>query len=608
MLLRPETAGRRRRMLGCACAALVALMGLATLGEDAFGWKLGIDQLLFHDSHPVAGTAPGRMALNTATAFVLIGVALPTLAGGGARRARIAEVLALLTGAIGLFGFAGYLYGARTLQSGFMKDFTPIALPTALAVMLLAAAILTASPRGGLAGLATSSGPGGALIRRLLAPAVALLLILGWLETEGELHHVVDIRVGQALHIVSASLVMAALVVGVAGSLNREDAKQIAALVAVGESERKFRMLMESVADAIVVAGADGRIVLVNRVAEQLFGYEPGTLVGEPVEILIPDALRGRHSSHSERYQAEPRPRVMGGGLDLSARRADGTEIAVEISLGPAEVGGELLVIATIRDITERKRAEGEIRQLNEELEQRVRDRTAQLTAANQELESFSYSVSHDLRAPLRAIDGFSRLLLDDQAEALPPGEARRYLERVVANVERMGTLIDELLEFSRLGRHELQPGRVDLSALAREAAAMIEAEIEGRRVEIEVGELGEVRGDRALLGQVFANLLSNAVKFTRERDRARIEIGSYVEDGRPVIFVRDNGVGFDMRHVDKLFKVFERLHRSEDFEGTGVGLAIVARIVQRHGGRVWADGKPGEGATFAFTLGEEEP
>jgi PAS domain S-box-containing protein len=473
--------------------------------------------------------------------------------------------------------------------------------------MLLAAAVLAARPRSGLAALAASSGPGGVLIRRLLASAVALLLILGWLTVEGQRRHVFEAGVGAALYILAASLATAALVVAVAASLNRADAKRAAAWRAAEESERKFRSLVESVADAVVVTGADGRIVLVNGVADELFGYEPGALAGEPIEILIPDALRERHNSHSERYQAEPRPRVMGGRLDVSARRADGTEIAVEISLGPVEVDGDLLVIATIRDVTERRRVEGEILRLNEELERRVRDRTAELTVANRELESFSYSVSHDLRAPLRAIDGFSRILVEEYAEALPD-EARGHLERVVANVERMGTLIDELLAFSRLGRQELQRGRVDLTALAREAAVMIEAEIEGRRVEIEVGELGEARGDRGLLVQVFVNLLSNAVKFTRGRDPARIEVGSYVEEGRPVFFVRDNGAGFDMRHADKLFGVFQRLHRQEEFEGVGVGLALVARILARHTGRIWAEGKPGEGATFAFTLGEEVP
>jgi light-regulated signal transduction histidine kinase (bacteriophytochrome) len=246
---------------------------------------------------------------------------------------------------------------------------------------------------------------------------------------------------------------------------------------------------------------------------------------------------------------------------------------------------------------------------LHEDLALRAaqRDRAlAEAETANRELEAFSYSVAHDLRAPLRAIDGFSRILVDKHASALS-GEAARYLGLVRSNIERMGMLIDDLLAFARLSRQPLRRRELSPGELAREVVAELQAGVTGRHLEISVADLPACSADPALLRQVFVNLLSNAVKFTRSRDGANIEVGCRTDAdpaGQPVYFVRDNGAGFDMRYADKLFGVFQRLHREDEYEGTGVGLATVERIVHRHGGRIWAEAEPDKGATFSFTLG----
>ncbi len=275
------------------------------------------------------------------------------------------------------------------------------------------------------------------------------------------------------------------------------------------------------------------------------------------------------------------------------------TTIAANVGIA---IKNAQLYTAVQRELAERQRAEAQIRQMNEELEQRVADRTAALEAVNRELESFSYSVSHDLRAPLRAINGYARLILEDHAGALE-ADGRELLGRVVESGNRMDQLINQLLGFSRLGRKPLEKQVVILEEMIKHSIDALAPEINGREIEWTVGDLPPVEADPVLLQQVFANLIGNAVKYTSKREQAQIEIGSKLQGGELVFFVRDNGVGFDMRYAENLFGVFQRLHRQDEFDGIGIGLAMVKRIVERHGGRVWADSRPGEGATFFFTL-----
>ena len=272
------------------------------------------------------------------------------------------------------------------------------------------------------------------------------------------------------------------------------------------------------------------------------------------------------------------------------------------VRLGERDKSVLVFMSTQVAMVIERKRAEEEIRRLNTELEGRVVERTAQLETANKELEAFSYSVSHDLRAPLRAIDGYSRLLLEDYAPQLSP-DAQHFLHMVRGGAQQMGRLIDDLLAFSRLGRQSLNKRSVAPADLARQALSDLQAEQEGRQVEIAIGDLPSCQADPTLLRQVLFNLLSNALKYTRKCEVARIEIGCQEQAGEPVYFVKDNGAGFDMEYAHKLFGVFQRLHPAEEYEGTGVGLAIVQRILHRHGGRIWAEAQVDRGATFFFTL-----
>jgi PAS domain S-box-containing protein len=364
------------------------------------------------------------------------------------------------------------------------------------------------------------------------------------------------------------------------------------------DRETRFRALLEAAPDAVVIANKQGRIELVNAQTERLFGYPRDRLVGQPIEILVPERFQGRHVGHREGYLAEPRVRSMGEGLELYGRRADGSEFPVAISLSPVEIAEGALVIAAIRDVTERHRTEREIQELNKRL---TRDNT-ELAAVNRELEAFSYSVSHDLRAPLRAIDGFSQALLEDCGEGL--GDVGRgYLSRVRRAAQRMGVLIDDLIKLSRVTRADMHLQDVDLSALAQRIAQDLRTNEPDRTADFEIQGGLTASGDVRLLQIALENLMSNAWKFTAGRTPTRIEFGRCRHDDEAAYFIRDNGVGFDMAHADQLFRAFQRLHDAEQFPGTGIGLATVQRIVHKHGGRVWAAAEVGNGATFYFTL-----
>lgn len=349
--------------------------------------------------------------------------------------------------------------------------------------------------------------------------------------------------------------------------------------------------LLAASPDALIVADVSGRIVLTNVGARTLLGYSEAELEAMSVDELLPERLRAAHAGHRARFAESPAARPMGSGLGLWARARDGTEIPVEISLSPLRTEDGLWVLAALRDVTAKKRSEEALREAILEAE-----------AANRELEAFSYSVAHDLRSPLRSMDGFSQALLEDYGAALDD-QGRDMLERVRGAAKRMGQLIDDLLGLSRVSRAELRRETVDLTSLAQDVAERLQQAHPGRDVKLSIAPDLRASGDPRLLRIVFENLLGNAWKFSSKRATARIEVGASPVGQEAAFFVRDNGAGFDMSYASKLFGAFQRLHKHSEFEGTGIGLATVQRVIRRHGGKVWAEGAIDAGAVIHFTL-----
>ncbi len=382
--------------------------------------------------------------------------------------------------------------------------------------------------------------------------------------------------------------------------------ERVRAEEALRESERRYKLVSELTSDYIYKVGIapDGKASL-DFVTDSFYGItqrskEEAQTIEAWNKIVHPDDLNDFWAFfHQLLITRQP------GRLECRSFIGSGQMRWIEVMARPEwdeQEGRVTSIVGAVKDITARKQAEQEIRKLNVELEQRVRERTAQLETTNKELEAFSYSVSHDLRAPLRGIDGWSQALFEDYHEKLDE-QGKQYIDRVRSETQRMGHLIDDMLQLSRLTRAEINREEVDLSALAQVIVERLKREEPHRRVEVNIHAGMIADCDSNLLEAVLSNLLENAFKFTSKREDARIEFGQAELEGQRVFFVRDNGAGFDMAYAQKLFGAFQRMHKASEFPGTGVGLATVQRIIHRHGGRVWSEAEPGRGAVFYFTL-----
>ncbi len=605
LLLLVRAQAPRWRLIGRALAvATLALAAIMVTQELISSWL---------------GRAPplGRLAPHTAAASLAIGAALLLLdrvprAVNGLERssaASLAVALALAAAWLAYLGLLGHLYRVEAFYD--VRGSAAMSLPSALVLLALGVALVLARPDRGVGALLSSEGLAGRIARRGLPTAVLVPTLLGLLVRVAQGHGLQDPGLATALLIAFIVLLFGGATVYDAAALARVDADRRFALrereresASRQREQQRLRTVLDVLPVAVMIADVEGRVIDSSRAARALLGER---VVGTSAwhiqgwderlgERLTPtDWGLGRALEHGTPCLAREV-----GVTDAGGRRRTLLSHAAPIR----DVRGRMVGAVTVMvDITERKRAERELRALKTDLEHRVELRTAELRAANAELEAFSDSVSHDLRAPLRWIAGFAGALAEEHASEL--GErGRGYLEQLQQGVERMRELIDALLRLSQVATRPIERASVDLSQVARETAEGLEREAPEREVRWSIQPGMCVNADPALVRVALDNLVRNAWKFTRERSPAHIEVGLDDEAGEPAVRVRDDGVGFDPTHADRLFRAFERLHSEDTFEGTGIGLAIVQRIVRRHGGRVWAESRPGQGATFHFTLG----
>lgn len=586
-----------RMAVARAFALIAILLGLVRL-LDQVGAGIQLDSLLFRSQLEPLGPA-ARMAVGTAICLVCLGGTL-LLHRPGSPADRRTRWLVLPAALIALLGAAGYLFDTQALIS--LPKLSTIALNTLVALLVLCLGITALSPAVPPASTLTLPGAAGATARRLLPAAFLLPFLVGWIRVYGQRAGWFDLGFGTAIISVFNAVVMTLLVLLSVWLVQRGEAAQRQLETGLRESERRLFQILEAIPLGLYVLDRTGRPYYSNQRSTEILGSGLATSARSPEETAR--RYNVRRAGTGEEYPPDQLPISHA----LRGERAYKTDlelhqpnriVPIEVWSAPvtAPDGSVEFAISAFNDISQRLETERQIEALNAELKHQV----AELASVNRELETFSYSVSHDLRAPLRAVDGFSRMLVEDHGSSLGP-DAVRLLDRIRANIRRMGLLIDDLLKFSRLSRTELESTRVDMGGLARSVLDDLMRTRE-RPVPVVIGDLPPALGDVNLLRQVWTNLIDNGLKYSAKQADPRLEVGGKSNGQEVTYWVRDNGVGFDMKYSDKLFGVFQRLHSQDEFEGTGVGLAIVQRVIYRHGGRVWAEATPGLGATFSFCL-----
>ncbi len=608
---------RRRwlRRVGQACAALVLIVGTLSLSEHVVGWNLGIDQIFFHEEPgPPGSLGPGRPGPPASLCFVLSGLALLLLHERSKENRILLQILALGIGLIAAPGLIGYVYDVEALYG--IAQYTAIAFHTALALVMLAVGILFACPNEGIASLVYDKGIGGSLARRFLLPAFLLPLVLGWLRLRGERLGYFEAAFGTAVMMLIMMTLLSTLVLWIAAISSRAESQrrqaEEALLAANQELEHRVaertdelhtafryaRSLLEASLDPLVTISPEGKVTDVNQATEAATGVGREQLIGSVFSSYFTDpemAGKGYRRVLSDGFVKD---------YPLTIRHVSGStmDVLYNAVVYKNEAGQMQGVFAAARDITERKRAEEELSHYREHLEELVAQRTEELARSNRDLEQFAYAASHDLQEPLRMIVGYLQLLGDRYRGQLDE-KADKFINYAVDGAGRMSTLIHDLLNYSRVSTQGKELQNTDSQKALEFALRNLGSAIQESGATVTHDSLPMVRADNTQLAQLFQNLIGNAVKFRAAERPPQIHVSVRNEQEHWLFGVQDNGIGFEQEYQDKIFMIFQRLHSRGQYPGTGVGLAICKRVVERHGGRIWAAGELGKGATFFFTI-----
>ena len=591
------------KKIGVIIGALIIIISVFHAMDIILQTGVNIDKIIFSDnleSDLSDYNNSNRMAFNIALSFVLLGTIF-LLSAGNTRKKKIANELSLV---IILIGAISLLLSAFRFEKVLeLQAIIPMGAYSACLLILCALAIIVSNYNVGFMKIILAKNSGGRFARIYIPISFMGPLLMGYAGIILTRETFLNIESSFAIIIVLATIIYFLVTLQTASLLSSKESLQKDAKKYISEYELGMRQVIEQSPSPLIAVDKRGAIQIVNAEARDLFQYQEKELLGKKVEVLIPESMNQKHESYRDKYMKNPVSRPMGKLLELKGKKKNGEEFPLEIALKPIQFKSEsdVLIAASILDITMRKEQEILIRDLHANLEDKIKERTAQLEDANRELESFAYSVSHDLRAPLRALEGFSKLLFSKYGESFDT-ESARWLKYINENAIKMDILINDILHFSRVNRKELIKGEFDIRNLIEEVMEECLQPYAGKPMDVDLNiEHPIINGDRQALRMVWQNLIGNALKFSSKEDVIRIKIK--VKKAGKIIqcSIEDNGAGFDMKYSNKLFGVFERLHKESEYEGTGIGLAIVNKIVKKHNGRIWAKSKVGKGAKFTF-------
>lgn len=582
ILLRLINKFRKFCLLSYILTGLVGLFGVMAFLQVILGHDFGMDVLLIPDKSSLLNPAPGRTSPITGFCFVLMSVGF--LLAGSIKRSYIliAQFLFHITTLFAVVALLGYLFGIPTFYNhSFSVSMAP---HTAVGLFVLSSVGSFLNPSVGITGMLTGKMIGNLMARRLTSRIIIMMLLTSYLLILCHRHNWVSVELAIALFAIVFIIITLFFIYKTSAILNELDHNKEMA-------KENFRAVVDSAPNALVISDIKGNISLINNQAKKMFGYESEEVVGSKLEILMPERYRQQHTKKHANYFLSPRTRQFGPSFELYAIRKDGTEFPIEISLTPIKTDDGTVALASIVDITERKRSESIIKKQVIELQQK-----------NKEMEQFTYIASHDLQEPLRTVTNYLQLIEEDYPEQVN-GELSLHLSAVGSAINRMGVLVRSLLDYGRLGRNKIL-SLTDSGKVLNEVVADLNGLIKSTGTEIIVDDtLPILYAYETELRQMLQNLLNNAIKFRKKDTPPVIHTGYSKHDDHYEFYVKDNGIGIDPKYSERIFKMFQRLNKEEDFEGHGVGLANCKKISELHGGTIWVESEPGEGSTFKFTI-----